>query len=34
LIARGGEVGFGQNSMIEIKFGAHPPADRSKLQAE
>jgi hypothetical protein len=34
VIARGGEVEFGQNSMIEIKFGARPPADRSKSQAE
>ena len=34
VIARGGEVEFGQNSMIEIKFGARPPADRSKLLAE
>jgi hypothetical protein len=32
--ARGGEVEVGQNSMIEIKFGARPPADRSRVQAE
>ena len=34
VIARGGEVEFGKNAMIEIKFGARPPADASKLTAE
>ena len=34
VIARGGEVEFGKNAMIEIKFGARPPAEASKLQAQ
>ncbi|HLK51352.1 MAG TPA: hypothetical protein VKT49_24590, partial [Bryobacteraceae bacterium] len=34
VIARGSEVHFGQNAMIDIKFGARPPAGASKLAAE
>ena len=34
VIARGSEVEFGRNALIEIKFGARPPAGASKLQAE
>ena len=33
VIARGSEVEFGKNALIEIKFGARPPAGASKLQA-
>jgi hypothetical protein len=34
VIARGSEVEFGRNALIEIKFGARPPAGAAKLQAE
>jgi hypothetical protein len=34
VIARGSEVEFGRNALIEIKFGARPPVGASKLQAE
>ena len=32
VIARGGEVQFGQNAMMEIKFGARMPPQASKLR--
>ena len=34
VIARGSEVEFGRNAMIEIKFGARRPAGASKLAGE
>jgi hypothetical protein len=34
VIARGGEVEFGKNAMVEIKFGARKPAEAAKFQSE